>query len=53
MIRKLPSATRKILNDMKSYSENIMKMAVEHREKFDGTDGIPLPNEGKIHYTPG
>ena len=31
---------------MKSYSENIMKMAVEHREKFDGT-GYPFQMKGK------
>jgi HD-GYP domain-containing protein (c-di-GMP phosphodiesterase class II) len=46
LIRKLPSATRKILNDMKCYSENIMKMALEHREKFDGT-GYPFQMKGE------
>ncbi|MFT4578057.1 MAG: HD-GYP domain-containing protein (c-di-GMP phosphodiesterase class II) [Nitrospinales bacterium] len=46
LIRKLPSATKKILNDMKCYSENIMKMAAEHREKFDGT-GYPFQMKGE------
>ncbi len=46
MIRKLPSASRKILNDMKCYSDNIMKMALEHREKFDGT-GYPFQLKGE------
>lgn len=46
MIRKLPSATRKLLNDMKCYSENILKMALEHREKFDGT-GYPFELKGE------
>ncbi|MBN4079704.1 hypothetical protein JYT60_00540 [bacterium AH-315-C08] len=46
LIRKLPSATRKMLNDMKCYSDNIMKMALEHREKFDGT-GYPFQMKGE------
>ena len=46
MIRKLPSATKKILNDMKCYSDNILKMALEHREKFDGT-GYPFQMKGE------
>jgi HD-GYP domain-containing protein (c-di-GMP phosphodiesterase class II) len=46
VIRKLPSATKKILNDMKCYSENILKMALEHREKFDGT-GYPFEMKGE------
>ncbi len=46
LIRKLPSASRKILNDMKCYSDNIMKMALEHREKFDGT-GYPFQMKGE------
>lgn len=46
LIRKLPSATRKILNDMKCYSDNILKMALEHREKFDGT-GYPFQLKGE------
>ncbi|MZG54300.1 MAG: hypothetical protein F3744_09585 [Nitrospinae bacterium] len=41
IMRKIPSAIRKILNDMKCYSENILKMAVEHREKYYGT-GYPF-----------
>jgi len=46
LIRKLPSGSRKILNDMKCYSDNIMKMALEHREKFDGT-GYPFQMKGE------
>ena len=46
MMRKLPSATKKMLNDMKCYSENILRMAVEHREKFDGT-GYPFQVKGE------
>ncbi len=46
VIRKIPSATRKILNDMKCYSDNILKMAVEQREKFDGT-GYPFQLKGE------
>jgi HD-GYP domain-containing protein (c-di-GMP phosphodiesterase class II) len=46
MLRKLPSATKKLLNDMKCYSDNIMKMALEHREKFDGT-GYPFQLKGE------
>ena len=46
LIRKLPSASRKILNDMKCYSDNILKMALEHREKFDGT-GYPFQMKGE------
>lgn len=46
VIRKIPSATRKVLNDMKCYSDNILKMAVEHREKFDGT-GYPFQLKGE------
>ena len=46
LIRKLPSASRKILNDMKCYSDNILKMALEHREKFDGT-GYPFQLKGE------
>jgi len=46
LLRKLPSASRKILNDMKCYSDNIMKMALEHREKFDGT-GYPFQMKGE------
>ena len=46
LIRKLPSGSRKILNDMKCYSDNILKMALEHREKFDGT-GYPFQMKGE------
>jgi HD-GYP domain-containing protein (c-di-GMP phosphodiesterase class II) len=44
-IRKHPSAGRKTLNDMKCYSENILKMVAEHHEKFDGT-GYPFELKG-------
>jgi len=44
-IRKHPSAGRKSLNDMKCYSENILKMVAEHHEKFDGT-GYPFQLKG-------
>lgn len=45
-VRKHPATGKKILNDMKCYSKNILAMAVEHHEKFDGT-GYPasLTNE--------
>ena len=45
-IRKHPSAGRKDLNDMKCYSENILKMAAEHHEKYDGT-GYPFQLKGE------
>ena len=44
-IRKHPSAGRKALNDMKCYSENILRMVAEHHEKFDGT-GYPFELKG-------
>lgn len=46
IIRKHPSSGRKILNDMKCYSENVLRMVVEHHENFDGS-GYPfgLANE--------
>jgi len=40
-IRKHPSASRKVLNDMKCYSQNILLMAGEHHEKYDGS-GYPF-----------
>jgi HD-GYP domain-containing protein (c-di-GMP phosphodiesterase class II) len=40
-IRKHPSASRKILNDMKCYNQNILLMAAEHHEKHDGS-GYPF-----------
>ena len=46
LIRKHPSAGRKFLNDMKCYSENILKMAAEHHEKFDGS-GYPFKLKGE------
>ena len=45
-IRKHPSAGRKDLNDMKCYSENILKMAAEHHEKYDGS-GYPFQLKGE------
>ncbi|MBT5471753.1 MAG: HD domain-containing protein [Nitrospina sp.] len=45
-IREHPSAGRKDLNDMKSYSENILKMAAEHHEKYDVT-GYPFQLKGE------
>ena len=45
-IRKHPSAGRKDLNDMKCYSENILKMAAEHHERYDGT-GYPFQLKGE------
>ena len=45
-IRKHPSAGKKILNDMKCYSENILRMAAEHHEKFSG-EGYPFGLAGE------
>ncbi len=45
-IRKHPSAGRKDLNDMKCYSENILRMVAEHHEKYDGT-GYPFKLKGE------
>ncbi len=39
-IRKHPSAGKKVLNDMKCFTPNILAMAMEHHEKFDGS-GYP------------
>ncbi|MDA0691510.1 MAG: hypothetical protein O3A78_03680 [Nitrospinae bacterium] len=44
-IRKHPSAGKKVLNDMKCYSQNILKMATEHHEKYDGS-GYPFGIQG-------
>lgn len=41
IIRKHPSSGRKILNDMKCYSENVLRMVAEHHENFDGS-GYPF-----------
>lgn len=46
LIRKHPAAGKKILNDMKCYSENILRMAGEHHEKFSG-EGYPLELAGE------
>ena len=44
-IRKHPFAGKKVLNDMKCYSQNILKMAAEHHEKYDGS-GYPFGLQG-------
>lgn len=44
-IRKHSSAGKKVLNDMKCYSQNILKMAAEHHEKHDGS-GYPFGLQG-------
>ena len=44
-VHKHPSAGRKILNDMKCYSESILLMAAEHHENFDGS-GYPFSKAG-------
>jgi len=44
-IRKHPSAGRKVLNDMKCYSQNILLMAAEHHEQYDGS-GYPFELSG-------
>jgi HD-GYP domain-containing protein (c-di-GMP phosphodiesterase class II) len=50
-IRKHPSAGRKVLNDMRCYSENILRMATEHHEKYDGS-GYPFGLQGnKISFS--
>jgi HD-GYP domain-containing protein (c-di-GMP phosphodiesterase class II) len=49
-IRKHPSAGKKILNDMKCYSQNTLLMAAEHHEKHDGS-GYPFGLAGnKISF---
>jgi len=45
-IRKHPSAGRKLLHDMKCYSETILDMASEHHENFDGS-GYPAGKAGE------
>lgn len=45
-IRKHPSSGKKVLNDMKCYSPNILSMAIEHHEKFDGS-GYPFGLAGE------
>ncbi len=51
VIRKHSSAGRKVLNDMKCYSQNILKMAAEHHEKHDGS-GYPFGLQGnKISFS--
>ncbi|MFQ5482087.1 MAG: HD-GYP domain-containing protein [Nitrospinaceae bacterium] len=44
-IRKHPTIGRKVLNDMRCYSDNILRMAAEHHENYDGT-GYPFGREG-------
>jgi HD-GYP domain-containing protein (c-di-GMP phosphodiesterase class II) len=49
-IRKHSCAGKKVLNDMKCYSQNILKMAAEHHEKYDGS-GYPFGLHGnKISF---
>ncbi|GJL78732.1 MAG: hypothetical protein NPINA01_17210 [Nitrospinaceae bacterium] len=49
-IRKHPSAGRKVLNEMKCHSQNILQMAAEHHEKHDGS-GYPFGLPGnKISF---
>ncbi|NIP99828.1 MAG: HD domain-containing protein [Nitrospinaceae bacterium] len=49
-VRKHPSSGKKTLNEMKCFSENILRMASEHHEKLDGT-GYPFRLAGeKIAY---
>jgi HD-GYP domain-containing protein (c-di-GMP phosphodiesterase class II) len=45
-VRKHPAAGKKILNDMKCYSKNILAMEVEYHEKFNGT-GYPAGLSGE------
>ena len=40
-IRRHPAASKKVLNDMKCFSSNILQMSGEHHEKFNG-EGYPL-----------
>ncbi len=44
-IRRHPAAGKKILSDMKCYSQTVLEMAGHHHEKFDGT-GYPFGLEG-------
>lgn len=46
MVRKHPAAGKKILNDTKYYSKNILRMAGEHHEKYDG-EGYPFGLDGE------
>ncbi len=46
IIRKHPSSGRKILNDMKCYSEDVLRMVAEHHENFDGS-GYPFGLAGE------
>lgn len=49
-IRKHPSYGRKVLNDLKCYSDIVLCMVGEHHENFDGT-GYPFGYAGdKISY---
>ena len=45
-IRKHPAASRKALNDMKHYSEDILRITGEHHEKFNG-QGYPRGLSGE------
>lgn len=45
-VRKHPAASRKVLNDMKHYSEDVLRMTGEHHEKFNG-QGYPRSLSGE------
>jgi HD-GYP domain-containing protein (c-di-GMP phosphodiesterase class II) len=45
-VRKHPSAGRKLLHDMKCYSETVLDMASEHHENLDGS-GYPSGKSGE------
>ncbi len=46
IIRKHASSGKKLLNDMKCYSDTILRMVVEHHENFDGS-GYPFGLAGE------
>jgi len=46
LVRKHPAAGKKVLNDMKCFSHNILKMVGEHHEQFNG-EGYPLNMSGE------
>lgn len=45
-VRQHPAAGKKVLNDMKCFSANILNMVGEHHEKFNG-EGYPLGLAGE------
>jgi len=46
VLRRHPSAGRKVLNDMKCFTPSILSMAAEHHEKFSG-EGYPFGLAGE------